>query len=152
LNEFNLFCYEDDKTNRLVESLNLFESLIKNEYENIKSYEIVFTKKDILIEMIENGTSFNKLIFEFGFDKEVSFKNIVEFYIKLFMERIKGYEMRVNFYCCNLLDYYDNHLFFHEVMDQINFGLTSYIDFPNIFDIKYNFKNFNLFFDLKILF
>lgn len=48
LSEFNLSCYEDDATNRMIESLTLFEEIVnKKEFETVPIY-LVFTKKNIL--------------------------------------------------------------------------------------------------------
>jgi hypothetical protein len=100
-------CYEDDVTNRLKESLNLFTDLISNLNTNM---QIVFTKKDLLIEKIKNEGDFSKLK-EFGFNKEINFNNIVEFHIQLFSEIISKNSKNLenyHFYCSNLIDYNDS--------------------------------------------
>jgi hypothetical protein len=123
-----LKCYEDDITNRLTESLKTFSEMILNFNSGI---EIIFTKKDILIEKIKNGGDFSKLK-EFGFDKEITFKNIVEFHIELFskiiIENSKNLE-NYHFYCGNLIDYNDSIKLYKNVMDQIIYKKYSSIDF-----------------------
>jgi hypothetical protein len=118
LNEYDLMCYEDDVTNRLKESLDLFTDLISNLNSNI---QIVFTKKDLLIEKIKNEGDFSKLK-EFGFNKEINFNNIVEFHIQLFSEIISKNSKNLenyHFYCSNLIDYNDSVQLYKNVMDQI---------------------------------
>jgi hypothetical protein len=156
LNEFNLKCFEDDRTNRLIESLEVFEELIEN-FPTIK-FEIVFSKTDILIEMIKNAeciTDFENLKYFFDFDKEITFKNIVELHIELFLSKVKEENRSlINFHCVKLIDSNEAKQFFENVMDHIVNDKKTEIIYPHIFFFKFKSKwfKFNLFFDIYFKF
>jgi hypothetical protein len=142
-----LRCCEDDSTNRLTENLNYFEELAGD--LDVK-FEIVFSKKDILIEMIKNGDNFDNLI-KFGFDKEITFKNIVEFHIGLFLSIIEKKRVEYSFYCSNLVDFNESSILVENVMNDILYSIESKIEYPNIFYqpiilIYFNFYDINFIF------
>jgi hypothetical protein len=153
LNEFDLVCYEDDITNRLEETLKLFEDLI-HRFDNLR-FEIVLSKKDILIEMIKKGNDFKNLK-KFGFEKDISFKNIVEFHIELFTSRVKDREklFLYNFHCANLVDLKESNELLENVLNNIIYYQKKDIVYPNIFNYVLNTKSFNfkIFFDLKFIY
>jgi hypothetical protein len=147
LNEFDLLCYEDDTTNRLRESLDLFEYLV-SKLENV-SFDIVFTKKDILIENIQKGYDFSNLR-NFGFKKEITFENIVKFHIELFFDYFKNDDiLKYNFYCTNLIDFDDSKKLFKDVMNQILYNKINNIIYPHIYYYEIKMLNFH-FFDIWI--
>jgi hypothetical protein len=132
LNEYDLNCYEDDETNRLQETLELFSETISNLKREIE-IQIVFTKKDILIEKIKNGNDFSNLK-EFGFNKEKTYKNIVEFHTELFVKIINKNSKKLekfHFYTVNLVDYIDSVRFYNNVMKQIIHKKNYSIEFLN---------------------
>jgi hypothetical protein len=142
-----LKCCEDDSTNRLTENLNYFEELTGA--LQVK-YEIVFSKKDILIKKIKNGDNFDNLI-KLGFDKEITFKNIVEFHIGLFLSIIKKKRVKYSFYCSNLVDFNESSILVEDVMNDILYSIESKIVFPNILYqpiilIYFNFYDINFIF------
>jgi hypothetical protein len=150
LNEYDLTCYEDNITNRLTETLDVFTDLISRFNTSI---QIVFTKKDILIEKIKNEGDFSKLK-NFGFKKEITFKNIVEFHIQLFVEIITKNSKNLenyHFYCSNLVDYNESVQLYKNVMDQILYQKSSSIDYPFISIFKFGFLTFH-FYDLFIIY
>jgi hypothetical protein len=140
LNDFDLKCY--DTTNRLEETLSVFNQ-IYNKFDG-KTFEIVFTKMDVLIEMIKTGHDFGYLK-QKGFDKEISLKNIVEFYIQLFTLEMKN-NSPYSFYCGNLVDLYDSKVLFKNVMNHIVKNQITEIIYPKI--DQFNFFEFNQFFDI----
>jgi hypothetical protein len=142
-----LKCCEDDSTNRLTENLNYFEELTGA--LQVK-YEIVFSKKDILIKKIKNGDNFDNLI-KLGFDKEITFKNIVEFHIGLFLSIIKKKRVKYSFYCSNLVDFNESSILVEDIMNDILYSIESKIVFPNIFYQPIILIYFN-FYDIKFIF
>jgi hypothetical protein len=148
-----LKCFEDEHTNRLIEGLKVFEELVNSKYENIKKYEIIFTKKDILINMIKNDYDFKNL-YDLGFNKEITFKNIVQFHIDLFTQFLKkNNDLKLNFYCSCLIDLDESRVLYQNIMDHILFNSeVMTIDFPNIFNFKIYLFTFQINFDILFIF
>jgi hypothetical protein len=92
-----LLCYEDDTTNRLTESLNLFKELTKYKILQEKIFVVIFTKGDLLLDMINEKNSFIKLI-EMGFKKKNTYQNIVEFHKNQFLKSTFGDPKRILFF------------------------------------------------------
>lgn len=65
LSDFELLCYGDDTTNRLVESLNVFEEVSNSEKLKNKPIALVFTKADRLKKALISGVSFRQYIQDF---------------------------------------------------------------------------------------
>jgi hypothetical protein len=64
LSDFELLCCGDD-TNRLVESLNVFEEVSNSEKLRNKPIALVFTKADRLKKELKNGVLFHQYIPEY---------------------------------------------------------------------------------------
>jgi hypothetical protein len=74
LPEFTQTCYEDEVTNRLTESVKVFEGIInhqgKAEALNLVNSYLIFTKPDLLVQAIkENNSEVQKLLGEFAQDE-----------------------------------------------------------------------------------
>jgi hypothetical protein len=100
--------------------------------------------------MIKNGDNFDNLI-KFGFDKEITFKNIVEFHIGLFLSIIEKKRVEYSFYCSNLVDFNESSILVENVMNDILYSIESKIEYPNIFYqpiilIYFNFYDINFIF------
>jgi len=53
LNDYDLLCYEDNKTNRLVESLTLFEQIVNGEWFNKSLIMLIMNKIDLFQNKIK---------------------------------------------------------------------------------------------------
>ncbi len=74
LPEFTQTCYEDEVTNRLTESVKVFEGIInhqgKAEALNLVNSYLIFTKPDLLVQAIkENNSEVQKILGEFAQDE-----------------------------------------------------------------------------------
>jgi guanine nucleotide-binding protein G(i) subunit alpha len=114
LNEFDLLCYEDDSTNRLEESLNLFVEIINmKQFVKSKIY-VIFTKGDILKKKIELNHDFENLK-KFGFDGEITFDNILDFHKSIYKNKnTLGYDIKF-YFINNLTDHDDFNKFYNEI-------------------------------------
>merc|ERR1712130_205106 len=54
ISEFDLKCFEDNETNRLVEALNLFQEIVGGQFFNGKSVLVFFNKYDLFKEKIQS--------------------------------------------------------------------------------------------------
>ena len=54
ISEYNQTLFEDDRTNRLVESLNLFTNIVNNHYFEKSGFILFLNKIDIFVEKIKN--------------------------------------------------------------------------------------------------
>ena len=55
LSEYDQACYEDDKTNRMQESLAIFEEIANNQYFKHTSILLFFNKKDLFQKKLEKN-------------------------------------------------------------------------------------------------
>ena len=55
LNEYNLVMYEDESTNRMVESLNLWEEIINSRWLQDSSFLLIFTKPELFEENLNTS-------------------------------------------------------------------------------------------------
>ncbi|KAG2389190.1 hypothetical protein C9374_014590 [Naegleria lovaniensis] len=55
LSEYDQTCYEDDKTNRMQESLRIFEEIANNQYFKHTSILLFFNKKDLFLKKLEKN-------------------------------------------------------------------------------------------------
>jgi len=61
LNDYDLLCYEDDKTNRLTESLQLFDQIANGDWFNKSLIMLVMNKSD-LFKKKNNNCSIKKVL------------------------------------------------------------------------------------------
>jgi hypothetical protein len=144
----------------LIENLNLFESIIKNDNFKNKEFEIVFTKPDVLINIINNNNntyynnSFNQL-FSLGFNNSITFKNIIQFHINLFLKIIKNYNRDLsnfNFYLSNLLNYNDSMHLIDNLFNNIFYSKKIDLEYGKYFHCNIDLIDFNNFFDFNFIY
>jgi GTPase SAR1 family protein len=80
LNDYHKKMYEDNKTNRLVDSINTFKSLISNQTYNTCKIVLIFSKFDLFIEDLKSI----KFSDYFDYDGENSEMEIYEYIKNLF--------------------------------------------------------------------
>jgi len=56
LSDYDLTCYEDNETNRLNESLSVFEDIVNGNWFKDKTIFLIFNKIDIFQKKIEKST------------------------------------------------------------------------------------------------
>jgi GTPase SAR1 family protein len=101
INEYNMVCYEDDKTNRLLESLYLFEQICNGGWFRDTPIMIVFNKIDIFqakIGKIPLGSYFDD--YNGGYD----FENAIKYLENLFYSKNKENRERINICHVNAID------------------------------------------------
>jgi hypothetical protein len=90
-------------------------------------YEIIFTKKDILLNMIKIGIDFKNL-YEFNyfedlrFKKIISFKNIFDYHMELIKRIIKNNNRSIsdfNFHLVSLVDVEEVNRLYNDLIDNI---------------------------------
>jgi hypothetical protein len=149
LNEFNLNCYEDEKTNQLTESLNLIEKLAKC-FKNIK-FSIIFTKKDILLNMLSKKSNFLNLKKTFGFCEELNFDNILNFHKRIVLEKVKKYiHEKICFYVVNLINFDESNAIIDDILYNIYTNELNDFDKKNNLTNLLNFKNYD--FNIKYIY
>jgi len=92
LSDYDLRCYEDDVTNRMMESIELFEKTINNTSFINQKILLIFTKKDLFAEKIQR-ISLKDCFDDYGEgnDHEQAF----QFILRKYLESNKGDEDRI---------------------------------------------------------
>jgi GTPase SAR1 family protein len=98
LSEYDLTCYEDDKTKRMVESLILFDEVCNSRYFQEKDIILFFNKVDLFKEKIERQDL--KISFE-NYKGGCNFDNALKFIEREFKDRNQdeGKEIYTHFTC-----------------------------------------------------
>jgi len=86
LSEYNLKCAEDNKTNRMIESIQLFQDVNKIECFQDTPFIIFFNKSDILEQKIKENIHIRTLFPEY--EGEENFKDYSDFIINLYVSNI----------------------------------------------------------------
>jgi hypothetical protein len=89
-----IYLNHENNLNLLIESLDYFSSII-DQIEK-KFIVFVFTKADILDRNIKNNIGLDELN-SFGYDKEYTLKNVVQFHMNLFTSLIKDSKKSLKF-------------------------------------------------------
>jgi GTPase SAR1 family protein len=100
LSDFDQVCYEDDVTNRMLESLELFDDTINHRYRG-HDVILIFTKLDIFREKMRHKDLSIAFPDYFGGRND---EYALEFIISKFLERDQSGEFRIQYYYCNLMD------------------------------------------------
>ncbi|KAL9653390.1 hypothetical protein ABK040_002026 [Willaertia magna] len=140
LNDFYMKCYEDDSTNRLKESLLLFDEIFNsNRFIDIRKI-VLFTKVDLFIEKIKQGTFINKYFDGFKGDK-YNPEHVFEFILNLFRSKVKKFKYHV----VNLTDVEEA----EECLNCILSGQGQFISHSLLLNSGYYVSQNNLFKTLK---
>jgi hypothetical protein len=127
-----------------------------------KKYEVIFTKKNILIEMLINGDDFYSLFkykytnSEIIFNKSLNFKNIFEFHMDLIKEIIINSKRDINdfnFYLVDLIDIKEVDKLVKNLFLNYEKNLKNEIIIPDVkYYTFYMFDKFNNYFDFNFYF
>jgi len=86
LSEYNLKCYEDNETNRMLESINLFKEIVNSKWFNDIPLILFLNKSDLLEQRIKEKVLLN-IAFP-DYNKDHTFENYVDFIASKFVEVI----------------------------------------------------------------
>jgi hypothetical protein len=138
--------------------------LISGEWHINSKFGIIFSKKDILISMLQNGIDFKSLyeydhIKDLRFNKTLSFKNIFNYHLELVKRIINDCKRSIDdfdFYLANLVDIKESQDLVKEILNNTLSGdkkvKKKEIIIPNIYYKEKNksFINFNVLFDINL--
>jgi len=101
LGEYDQKCYEDDTTNRMLESLELFETVINNNFFKDAQIILFFNKRDVFAKKIKSSP-LSKTFPDFsgGQDHDVAFKFIQQ----KFLDANKGNPERIHMFLTQATD------------------------------------------------
>jgi len=88
LSEYNLKCYEDNTTNRMIESIKLFSEIVNSKFFSDVPIIFFLNKSDLLQEKVDEGVSL-KIAFS-EYDGEHGFQPYVEYIFLRFTEVINN--------------------------------------------------------------
>jgi hypothetical protein len=149
LNEYILNCAEDDKTNRFIESINLYQKIIKNKiFEKIPKV-LLFTKGDKLKELIKekNFKNLKSLGLEYEIESDYNYDNILNFHYEKYKNilsenKIESFQIYTVF---SMLDPVEVKSIFNKIL--IDFKFIDEFDEEDILkdEIKKEKKKFSFF-------
>eukprot|EP01080_Neovahlkampfia_damariscottae_P000720 gene720-8972_t len=85
LSDYNLLCYEDDLTNRMKESIELFQEIIKQGLFSDIPIFLIFNKKDRFLSKLLNGIALKEHFTEFKEENE-TYENTFQFIKKMYLQ------------------------------------------------------------------
>ena len=85
VSEFDQVCEEDDSTNRMLESLNLFATILECDYFVETNVILFLNKKDVLEEKLKDGRKISKYFPDFP-GPEGSYEAAIQFFKEQFMD------------------------------------------------------------------
>jgi GTPase SAR1 family protein len=101
LGEYDQKCYEDDTTNRMLESLELFESVINNNFFRDAQILLFFNKRDVFAKKIKTSSLAKTFSdYEGGPDHDAGFKFIQQ----KFLDANKGDPNRIHMFLTQATD------------------------------------------------
>ena len=92
LSEYDQFLFEDTSSNRMIEALDLFESICNNVFFQKSSIILFLNKRDLFQTKIENVNIKDQEAFSDFSGKEKSYDDGVAYFVKKFIERKKRLE------------------------------------------------------------
>jgi guanine nucleotide-binding protein G(i) subunit alpha len=101
ISEYNLKCYEDDKTNRLQESLALFDDVCNGEWFNKTPIMLVFNKIDLFQSKLTNDPLKN--YFE-DYEGGEDFEKAIKYLEKQFRNLNRFDQNRIHIFHINAID------------------------------------------------
>jgi len=93
LSEFDQTCYEDDITNRMTESLELFSETVNNEYFKNSTIIVFFNKVDIFKEKIKK---FNLKEYFKDYKGENNFEDAIQYISQKYLDQNLGEPGRIH--------------------------------------------------------
>jgi hypothetical protein len=119
LDNFDQTIYESDEINKLEEELKIFGQVMDNDDFEKWKFVVIFTKGDILKKKLIRNDSIDKLK-ELGFNKDVNYENIVDFYTEIFKKKIIN-NVNINFYKLgSALEIVELKTLVHNIFDDLN--------------------------------
>jgi hypothetical protein len=119
LDNFDQTIYESDEINKLEEELKIFGQVMDNDDFEKWKFVVIFTKGDILKKKLIRNDPIDKLK-ELGFNKDVNYENIVDFYTEIFKKKIIN-NVNINFYKLgSALEIVELKTLVHNIFDDLN--------------------------------
>jgi len=93
LSDYDLTCYEDNETNRLNESLSVFDDIVNGNWFKDKTIFLIFNKIDIFQKKLKNQPLKN---FFKNYDGDGGEESCIKFITNLFLEKNKFAQDRIH--------------------------------------------------------
>jgi len=117
LNGYNLTCMEDNKTNRMIESVNLFDNISNSKWFSRTPIILFLNKSDLFEEKIKQKIPITEAFPDY--DGELEFQKCIDFIFQKFFEVIKNEDQTIYLHVTCATDTENIHIVWKAVQDII---------------------------------